>query len=1224
MNNLVIYGANKGIAYDGERSEETVVKSIKLTGNNLVIDGIKFSAIQGVEIAGGSDIAIKNSLLGGTPTANSQQMLLASGKVNNLVVEGCKFEGLNNGLAFSHYRAILTNELVTNALIKDNKFIQYAAASVYIDSVKLLKSAGHIEIVENFFDWPGDNFTIFLGSSSIAANTLIDINYNEFSGTEPMSGFTNRYCPATATVNFIGNKLHNVKGTVFEVRGTGASDRTTAFTVNVLNNIIADTSSKLSFSGAVDNVKVDGNYIFQDVVWSNNTATVTNPAASAEGVLEGIKTHKVEFVLDGGSTVANLPAEFVEGAKYPLNYATPTKEGYYFKGWYDNAEFTGEAVTSYGAETADVKLYAKWELIPVYTITYDLDGGTCEGLVESTYEKVDVKLPTPSKFGYVFLGWSLEKGSTEYVTKLNLEANATVYANWLQAEVYTVEYVLNGGSIKYTSREELVNDFVKDYSLLMGKTYQTGADIPTGAWDDIDYHTFFGKSFDDGTTVKSKWLWLGEYLYELSSRDLAYNNCNVLGLKDLLNNGSFAGDNSYGLSYAFRAFLAGSTVRPGTGYTSVDYTVYENANGFWAKLSASENSKLETFGTTVLPTPACGVYKFGGWYDNPEFTGTPITEVTGAAKVYAKWEEAKPVQSVTITNVISEIKRFETYQLTWVLNPTDADIQNVKFYSSDPVVATVDDKGFITTYANGKVKIKVVSDSSTGAFAEFELDVYSPDHFEISYETESYVAVDNNIKLNASYIKRGNVVVNEISWSSLNPEIATVDATGMVVGVKAGVATIRAALTSDANIYVDFTVTVLTGEESEMLKFIIAQNESNVFTRYDLSIGGIYTSDIFSSISKIFYNHEMKINSEYLEAGNATNDYYANSTVEQGLEFITVHYTAGFDATADTDNHASYFTKGTADVSIHYVTGNKGSNGGTPTDEIYATLDHKNGAWHAGDSNARYYSNSDKKVGEDLVFSWMKTGVAYDNVDLMDVVWTVSDDFYYVINGQKTEIKLPETYNFKSRNTNHIYNADGTISSQSNFTGGAFTNRTPESFFNSQGFPVTVIDGEYYMGPTWWSYGQVTEGRICGVGGNLSSIGIESCVNQGSDLWYTWQVTAQLVASLMIQYDLSIERVKGHHFFDGKNCPQPMLEHDLEIWYEFLELVEAEYELLKTYKDYEVKMTLDGTYDFVSEYGRITEQPEFASVIKYTVEIKKGSTTETITLASSVNGIYSK
>ena len=163
------------------------------------------------------------------------------------------------------------------------------------------------------------------------------------------------------------------------------------------------------------------------------------------------------------------------------------------------------------------------------------------------------------------------------------------------------------------------------------------------------------------------------------------------------------------------------------------------------------------------------------------------------------------------------------------------------------------------------------------------------------------------------------------------------------------------------------------------------------------------------------------------------------------------------------------------------------------------------------------------------------------------------------------------------------------------------------------------------MGPTWWSYGQTVAGLICGSGGNLNSIGIESCVNRGSDLWYTWQVTAQLVASLMVQYDLGIERVKGHHFFDGKHCPAPMLENNLEIWYEFIELVKAEYALLTEYKDYEYSITVDEKYaSILSENGRIIAQPEFSQVVAYTVQVKVGDEVETITLATAVEGMYNR
>ena len=41
----------------------------------------------------------------------------------------------------------------------------------------------------------------------------------------------------------------------------------------------------------------------------------------------------------------------------------------------------------------------------------------------------------------------------------------------------------------------------------------------------------------------------------------------------------------------------------------------------------------------------------------------------------------------------------------------------------------------------------------------------------------------------------------------------------------------------------------------------------------------------------------------------------------------------------------------------------------------------------------------------------------------------------------------------------------------------------------------------------------------------------------------------------MLDNNLTIDRVKGHHFFDGKDCPQPLLENNMELWYEFIEIL---------------------------------------------------------------------
>ena len=116
---------------------------------------------------------------------------------------------------------------------------------------------------------------------------------------------------------------------------------------------------------------------------------------------------------------------------------------------------------------------------------------------------------------------------------------------------------------------------------------------------------------------------------------------------------------------------------------------------------------------------------------------------------------------------------------------------------------------------------------------------------------------------------------------------------------------------------------------------------------------------------------------------------------------------------------------------------------------------------------------------------------------------------------------------------------------------------------NDEGIRLVIEDGKYFIGDTWWSS---TYKKISNTGGNCNSIGIETMVNQGSDLYMTWQRTAKLVAHLLVDYHLSVDDVKPHHYFSGKNCPETMRNNGL--WDNFIELVKAEYEYLTQYASY--------------------------------------------------------
>ena len=593
--------------------------------------------------------------------------------------------------------------------------------------------------------------------------------------------------------------------------------------------------------------------------------------------------------------------------------------------------------------------------------------------------------------------------------------------------------------------------------------------------------------------------------------------------------------------------------------------------------------------------------KFLGWYDNPEFSGNPITKLgasdSGNKVFYAKWEEEVFAETFDI-NQISELLLFTSHQLVWTIGPENVTDNTVKFYSSDESVATVNARGVIKALSNGITFITVQVNGNRDLDVKFELEVYTGDYIDGSYETNSYVLIDENIKLNG-IVNYRDESTSEVVWESLTPEIATVDESGNVTGINAGEAKIVAKDPKNAELKLEFVVMVLEELPEGILELALRSNESNVFTRYNLNIGNTYRMDILGSVSKLFGNSNLKKDTTYYDKANQSKATYGKMS---SIEFITVHYTGNMAKGANAAANASYFaTNGS--TSIHYTTGNDG---------VYYCMDESKGAWHAGDSGAL------NVVGE---FKWIPSGVKVAAGDPMYPNFTISDDFYYEINGKKTTIPMPKPWNYSSRGTDHKLNADGTISSNSSYNGTAFYNREAESFINDQSLPFIIVGDEYYMGTTWWAYTQVYEGRICSTGGNRNSIGIESCVNEGSDLWWTWQKTAQLVADIMVRQNLDITRVRGHHFFTAKNCPQPMLENDLEIWYEFLELVEAEYELLTKYSGYQVSITSNNP-DIVNKNGRVVNQPEQSTCVTYTITFTKDGESKSITLASMVQGIY--
>ena len=82
----------------------------------------------------------------------------------------------------------------------------------------------------------------------------------------------------------------------------------------------------------------------------------------------------------------------------------------------------------------------------------------------------------------------------------------------------------------------------------------------------------------------------------------------------------------------------------------------------------------------------------------------------------------------------------------------------------------------------------------------------------------------------------------------------------------------------------------------------------------------------------------------------------------------------------------------------------------------------------------------------------------------------------------------------------------------------------------------------------WHAGDQMTEN-----GGNMAGVGIEMCVNEGSDFEKTVDNAARLAAVLLDAYHLDIDALKRHHDFSGKNCPAHFYKD--EDWQQFVQLV---------------------------------------------------------------------
>lgn len=169
-----------------------------------------------------------------------------------------------------------------------------------------------------------------------------------------------------------------------------------------------------------------------------------------------------------------------------------------------------------------------------------------------------------------------------------------------------------------------------------------------------------------------------------------------------------------------------------------------------------------------------------------------------------------PAESITLDKEHITLVKKETAQLTATVLPEDADDKTVTWASSDNNIATVDDNGLVTAVAAGETKVTA---SCGDLFAECVITVEGIAAESITLnKTSLEMELDETAQLTATVLPE-DAENKEVSWSSSDSKIATVDANGLVTAVAAGKATVTA---SCGNITADCAVTV-NGRKSESI-----------------------------------------------------------------------------------------------------------------------------------------------------------------------------------------------------------------------------------------------------------------------------------------------------------------------------------------------------------------------------------------------------------------------
>ena len=959
-----------GLDYDVNPIIEAHTQIAKLTSkltiasgaSNVEIKGLTFNAPTGLTFAGNNkNIKIENNYFDSAFSAagtSSQGLgqISSSGTVDDLVIIHNSF-ALKSGNSYNCSVALVSK--VTNANISENYFTNTASESNNTFAVWLSNIAGYIQVNKNNFDrFAGNYWTIWLGSSSTAANSIIDVIENILDGkastTRECGISVNGLTSDTIYVNIIGNELTNVKDTIFAIVGSSTSDTTSKPHVTIKYNKINSTSGRMRFCVNSANFDFGYNFLGEGVTYSDQGT----PAISAKNAAHD---------------------DFVSASELDIAYEN-----------YKNNQQT-----------------------QYITINYVTNGGTVEGATRIV-KGTEYTLPQATKPYATFNGWSLTMDGLNPITKIEKtqEEDVTVYAMWDEEQVFNVTYNFNGGYSEELFMTEVedaphfaINNYNYNNGTFWGGRYTTDIFIgnqsndPKATFSDRfyiakDQETGIYKVIDFIASGASSWPNGAEYVITISNSYSSYNS-KIRPITIQIEVGMY-------VCFSDDFKTASSTNPVTVGF-------------FKDSPKASTLTKVVT-SNGKLATPARLGFRFLGWYDDQDKLYQSVADLTGDVILNARWEELTPVTSIVVEDIPTEMYTEDVAQIRAHVEPSDAYFQQILYSSSNTDILTVSENGLIKALNTGTAEIIMTNYLKTidvrktiVVYPINSIDVRSDDLLKGALEVGEEVLL--NIQL---FGKNASSATYQLSSSDEGVIVA--DNNGKLTAISEGSANIT--ITSpELNETITLPILVKNhDDEAEGIDAIIQlliDNHINLIEAGNVSLYNDGTQKVFrstyGSVNRYLFD-EFLVHEDYYSTSENNPNNHKNRRDTDQIEFVCVHDTATLTGTVV--SIASGMASG--ETSIHYTVGNDAIYGVVPEKYIaYHAGDATGTTFRWTKTNAVALDNVkpdyDIQVKDGVAYltvNGVLTSVQAPNVngriptkaDLTSLgpVWKVVDGYYYI------------------------------------------------------------------------------------------------------------------------------------------------------------------------------------------------------------------------------------